>query len=78
MNSYLSPKEVAIFGSLFLYFQLGIKEAQVESGQELIRELETKMLRVLEVKRKMTEKLCEALELEANPDWEWEWEWNWL
>ena len=60
--------QVAILSSLFLYLQLAIKEAQVESCKGLIKELEKKMLGELEVRRKMKEKICEALTVEELED----------
>ena len=54
--------------SYTFHFQLACKEAQVESCGERIRDLEKKMLEALEVRRKMKEKICEALEFEASPE----------
>ena len=53
-----------------LHFQLACKEALVESCGERIRDLEKKMLEALEVRRKMKDKICEALAFEASPETE--------
>ena len=40
----------------------------MESSKEVIRELETKLMGTLEVRRKMREKICEALNVEELED----------